>query len=158
MNYATGIVCVCTEEYCDEMDPIGKSSRGIVQVFTTTKSGKRFEKKEIKFNNGEPEANTWSVRINRNQTYQTIIGFGSMFSDATALNIGKLSSKLQKQIISDLFSDKGLEYSMARTSVAGNDFSKRAYSYDDGTEDWDLKRFSLAEEDTQFKVYFIKIN
>lgn len=48
-----------------------------------------------------------------------------MFSDASALNIGKLSSKLQKQIISDFYSEQGLEYSMTRTSVAGNDFSKR---------------------------------
>ena len=75
MNHGTGVVCICTEDYCDEMDPIVNSSSGIVQVFTT-KSGKRFEKKEMKFNDGEPEANIWNVRVNKNKTYQTIIGFG----------------------------------------------------------------------------------
>jgi len=39
------------------------------------------------------------------------------------LGIGKMSEKLQHQILSDFFSEKGIELSMARITIAGSDFS-----------------------------------
>ena len=35
------------------------------------------------------------------------------------LGIGRLSYKLQKQLINELFSENGLEYSITRTTIAG---------------------------------------
>lgn len=65
---------------------------------------------------------------------------------------GRLSPKLQKQLISELFSENGLEYSIAKTTIAGSDFSNRAYSYHDTENHYNLKHFKLAEEDTKYRV------
>lgn len=148
------MVFVCNESHSDTFNPIQKSAKGIVQVFTSTKSGKRFQKTETKFNENKTlNGNKWNVKVDRKRKYQKIIGFGGAFTDATVLGIGKLSPKLQKQIISDLFSESGLEYSVARTTISGSDFSARPYSYDDTENDWELKNFSLADEDIKYRVY-----
>ena len=68
------------------------------------------------------------------------------------LEIGRLSSKLQKQLINDYFSQNGLEYSIIRTAIAGSHFSNKPYSYDDTENYFHLKHFKLAEEDTKYRV------
>ncbi|CAG2100447.1 unnamed protein product [Medioppia subpectinata] len=68
-----------------------------------------------------------------------------------------MSPKIQRQIMSDFFSDKGIELSMARTTIAGSDFSTRQYTYDDHDWDWDLKQWSLVEEDTKYRIPQMKI-
>ncbi|CAG2100446.1 unnamed protein product [Medioppia subpectinata] len=46
-DYQRGsIACVATEQHNDEYDTVQKSPKGVVQVFTTTKSGKRLAKTE----------------------------------------------------------------------------------------------------------------
>ena len=86
------------------------------------------------------------------------MGFGTSFSDAGVLNLGSMSSNLQKQILSDMFAQDGFEYSVVRTTIAGSDFSARAYSYDDVDDDYDLKHFSLVDEDTKFRVSQFLVN
>lgn len=147
------VALVCNEGHQDTFDPIGKSAKGIVQVFTSTKSGKRLEKTQAKF--GEEKqlhGYKWEIKVDRSKSYQKVLGFGSSFSDAAVLGIGKMSSKLQRQILTDFFGEHGIELSMARTTIAGSDFSTRPYSYDDHDWDWDLKQFSLVDEDTKYRV------
>ena len=51
-----------------------------------------------------------------------------------------------------MFAQDGFEYSVVRTTIAGSDFSQRAYySYDDIDDDYDLKHFSLVD-DLKFRV------
>jgi hypothetical protein len=41
---------------------------------------------------------------------------------------------------------------MARTPIAGSDFSIRNYTYDDVTDDKNLTHFALQKEDLEYKV------
>uniref|UniRef100_A0A915HZ26 Glucosylceramidase n=1 Tax=Romanomermis culicivorax TaxID=13658 RepID=A0A915HZ26_ROMCU len=50
----------------------------------------------------------------------------------------------------------GIGYNIGRIPIASCDFSTSNYSYDDIIDDMDLKHFSLTEEDTKFKIPFIK--
>ena len=92
------------------------------------------------------------IKVNREVKHQEIFGFGGAFTDATGINIKKMSPKLQEQIIRDYFSKDGLEYNVGRIPIGGTDYSTRSYTYDDGVEDKTLSRFKLAQEDTEYKV------
>jgi glucosylceramidase len=67
--------------------------------------------------------------------------------------IASLPQKLQDNLIRDLFSDKGVEYSVGRIPIAGSDFSTHPYTYADQVEnDFELKHFNLTKEDFDYKV------
>ena len=118
------IVCVCDEDYCDSLDPLAKTPRGTVQIFESSRAGKRLEGRQTEFNNElEGGSNYWNVTVDRSKTFQNIIGFGGAWSDAAALSIGRMSPNLQKSILRAYFSDEGIEYSTARVVISGCDFS-----------------------------------
>jgi len=147
------IVCVCDENYCDSFDPISKTAEGVVQVYESSRAGKRLEKREVNFGNElEEPGSIWNVAIDKNTKYQEIIGFGGSWSDAAAIGIGRMSEKLRNDILRSYFSDEGIEYSTARVVISGSDFSNRPYTYDDTPWDWDLEQWSLVEEDTLYKI------
>ena len=147
------MACVCDEKHCDTFDPLNKTESGVIQIYTSSKSGKRFQKTQAKFSKDNPNQNSdWKITIDKDKKHQKILGFGGSFTDAAVLGIGKLPEKLKNQIIYDYFSENGLEYSMARMPIAGSDFSTHAYSYDDVENDFELKHFKLVEEDTNYKV------
>ena len=148
-------MCVCTESSCDTLDPLKRTGEGVVQVFESTRDGKRFEYREQRFNDGtNPPGTPWAVKIDHNfsEKFQEIIGFGGAFSDAAVLSIGSLSEKLQRDLLGSYYNASGIEYSVGRVVISGCDFSNRAYSYDDTPYDWDLVNFSFVEEDTRYKV------
>ena len=147
---------VCDEQHQDKFVPINKTDKGIVNVYTSTKNGKRLEKTQVKFSQvkeiNDSDTNTWHVKIDRSKNYQKIIGFGTAFTDSAVLNVGNMTSKLQRQILEDMFSENGFEYSVVRTTIAGSDMSTRPYTYDDVEDDYNLTYFNLVEEDIKYKV------
>ena len=145
---------VCDEQHQDKFVPINKTDKGVVYVYTSTKSGKRFEKTQVKFGQIKAinDTDKWHIKIDQSKSYQKIIGFGTAFTDSGVLNVGNMTSKLQRQILEDMFSEHGFEYSVVRTTIAGSDFSVRPYTYDDVEDDYELKHFSLVDEDVKFRV------
>lgn len=43
--------------------------------------------------------------------------------------------------------EKGIGYSLCRTTINSCDFSSEFYSYDDTPEDWELKNFSVEHDE-----------
>lgn len=159
-------VCVCNETYCDLLIDVDVIKKGELIVLQSDKHQDRFkrynyqfkqsyyESKDLACDDSVTECNlTQTIRVNQSETFQTILGFGAAFTDATGFNLKKLSKTLQGYIIYDYFGGLGLKYSMARVPIGGSDFSTRPYSYDDvAEEDFDLKKFQLAKEDFEYKV------
>lgn len=84
------------------------------------------------------------------------LGFGGAFTDATGINLNRLSSNVSKDIIRQYFSkDNGLGYTIGRVPMASCDFSTHEYSYDDIENDFDLIHFNLTNEDMTLKVYIV---
>ena len=81
-----------------------------------------------------------------------MVGWGGAFTDATGINVNTLPETLQETLLQSLFGKNGLEYNVGRVPIGGTDFSTRAYSYDDGTEDPQLHNFNLTYEDHNYKV------
>lgn len=80
-------------------------------------------------------------------TYQTILGFGGSFTEASAYLLNQLSQTKRKEIIEAYFSDEGARYSLTRTPMNSTDFSLSQYSYAPVEGDMELKHFSVEEDE-----------
>ncbi len=104
----------------------------------------------------QPNENDPTIMLDPTRRFQTIIGFGGAFTDAAAETYAKLPPAKQKEVITAYFSaDKGLGYTLGRTSINSCDFSSDTYSYDDTPGDAKLTHFSIAH-DLKYRVPFIK--
>ena len=150
-------MCVCNATYCDNLDPLKKTAKGVVTVFETNRDGDRLAETQLKFGN-KPTINakvSQTVTLNPTQKAQKIIGIGGSMTDSTGFNIRALPEALQNHLIKDYFSNEGLEYNLIRVPIGGSDFSTHAYSYDDDhKDDFELTHFNLTDDDRNYKVYF----
>ena len=103
----------------------------------------------------QPIESEVSVFVNPQKQYQTFIGIGGAITDASAEVFAKLSGDKQQEFLNAYFNkEKGIGYSLARTTIHSCDFSSGSYTY--VTEgDKELKSFSI-QHDKQFKIPLIK--
>lgn len=79
--------------------------------------------------------------------YQKIIGFGGAMTQASAVNLMKMSEEDRRSVLRGYFDPiDGLGYSLCRTTINSCDFSTEFYSYDDINEDWKLENFSIEHD------------
>jgi glucosylceramidase len=91
--------------------------------------------------------------IDRDQKFQTMLGFGGAFTEASADNWKKLTKKDQEQILHLYFADPkdgGHGYTMGRVPMSSCDFSLKSYNFDNVTDDFDLVHFDtdLAHDES----------
>ncbi|XP_025026952.1 glucosylceramidase-like [Python bivittatus] len=147
------MVCVCNATYCDTLDPVSLPDVGNYLTYTTSLAGQRLERSEGKISPKRGVLSGLSYTYNPDVQYQRIKGFGGANTDAAAVNIMKLSSAAQNHLLRSYFSEEGIEYNLLRWPIACSDFSMRPYSYDDRCrDDFELKCFSLAPEDTKLRI------
>jgi len=127
-------------------------------VFLTAKdSGDRLaDKGKVAFEPlAQPDENFPTIFVDPRQTFQTIEGFGGAFTDAAAETFFKLPPGVQEAFIAAYFDpEKGIGYSLGRTSINSSDFSSDSYAYAE-PGDLELKTFSIAH-DLKYKVPLIK--
>ncbi|XP_035716233.1 lysosomal acid glucosylceramidase [Folsomia candida] len=157
--YPDGMVCVCDELWCDTIDPLTPTPNGIVQIFESDRDGnKRFVRRLQSFNGTEdPIGQVWNVILQPTQLHQEMLGIGGSFSDAAALNPGRLSPKMLRDAYTSFYGATGAEFALGRITISGSDFSTRPYSYDDVAEDIGLDSFNLVDEDISFKIPQLKL-
>lgn len=148
------IVCVCNRTYCDTQDPVSPPHNGFFDKYESSKSGKRLERNKGTFQ-GASFTPDVVLTLDTSQRYQFIKGFGGALTDSAAINILSLSPNNQNNLLRSYFSEEGLEYNIVRLPMASCDFSVRPYSYAEWPNDFELKNFSLAEEDIKMKIPLI---
>ncbi|KAJ8974328.1 hypothetical protein NQ317_002511 [Molorchus minor] len=148
-EFEYGIVCVCNSTYCDDVPELEELPFGSFQLYTTSESQPGLNSRTGEFSSvQQPSISTVVIGETR---YQTIIGFGGAFTDATGVNIRSLSEGTQQNLLDSYFAQNGIEYSLRYG------FSPRPYSYDDvDSEDINLEHFELQEEDLNYKIPFIQ--
>lgn len=127
------------------------SADQIIQIYSTTKANPGFNLKQANFNAAK-DANAAAATINAAVKHQKIIGFGGTFTDATGINLNKLSKEVREQVIDALFSDNGIGINLCRVPIGGTEYSTRQYTLDDHDGDITLKQFALQTEDLVDKV------
>ncbi|PJJ10766.1 glucosylceramidase [Flavobacterium sp. 1] len=133
---------------------IGKT----IQVFTTAENSNNrlsssanivFEAKS------QPVETEISVVVEPNIKFQKFMGIGGAITDASAEVFAQLSKEKQQEILNAYYtSDKGIGYTLLRTSIHSSDFGSGSYTYiKEG--DKDLKTFSIGP-DRKYRIPMIK--
>lgn len=98
----------------------------------------------------------FDVEVKLDQPLQTIEGFGTCFNELGWTSLSVLSEKDRSDIFRELFSaGVGANFTICRMPIGANDFSRQWYSYDETEADFELKKFSIAN-DLETLVPFIK--
>ncbi|CAL7949938.1 unnamed protein product [Xylocopa violacea] len=152
-------VCVCNSTYCDNTPDINPKvpPEGSYYWYVSSKAGDRLKLSKGKFGSCDSLLHLeTSLKIDTTKRYQSILGFGGAFTDSAGINIKKLSKATQDQLLRSYFDKGGSRYTLGRVPIGGTDFSTRPYTLDDHENDTSLKHFSLAPEDYNYKIPFIK--
>ena len=96
-----------------------------VEVFETSAVGNQ-PTSVTEFIDEEPTTN---IRLNPNETFQTITGFGGSFTEALASFLNRLSKVNREKVIEAYFGESGARYSLTRTHMNSCDFSISNHSY-----------------------------
>lgn len=96
-----------------------------------------------------------SIFVAPQRKFQSLMGIGGAITDASAEVFAKLSKEKQQEFLTAYYdTQKGIGYSLLRTTIHSSDFSSGSYTYiEEG--DKDLKTFSIAH-DKQFRIPMIK--
>ena len=79
--------------------------------------------------------------VDTTQRFQTIIGFGGAFTEASAINFYGLPQDRQDKVIDLYFGSGGIGLTLGRIHINSCDFSPQSYSFDDIAGDYDLTYF-----------------
>jgi glucosylceramidase len=93
--------------------------------------------------------------IMRDETYQTIDGFGACFSELGGAALNALNEADRQAIMRDLFSESGTNLGYCRLPIGANDFSRDWYSYNETDNDFEMTTFSIVR-DKEIQIPFIK--
>ncbi len=89
-------------------------------------------------------------------TLQTIEGFGTCFNELGWTSLGLLSESDREVIFRELFEPGfGANFRICRMPIGANDFSRNWYSYNETDGDFEMKNFSIAN-DEETLIPFIK--
>ncbi len=87
--------------------------------------------------------------------FQPILGFGAAFTDAACYMFNQLAPGAREQLFHELFHPSEMRLSVCRTCIGSSDYSAKAYTYDEGEADPELKRFSI-EQDRQYVLPILR--
>ena len=87
-----------------------------------------------------------TIQLDPNKKFQEILGFGGAFTDGACYMFNQLTPQVREQLFHELFHPSEMGLNVCRTCIGSSDCSTVAYTYDDGEEDRELKRFSIARD------------
>ncbi len=119
-----------------------KDKNLLVDIYETSAAGNQLQKIDA----SSAEKIDAEIKINPDQKYQEIIGFGGSFTESTAYLMNKMGKENRKLIIDAYFGESGAKYSLTRTHINSCDFSLSNYSYAPVEGDKELKHFSIDED------------
>ena len=129
-----------------------------VTVYTTAENTKLrlTQTDKLSFSSSkQPLETEISVFVEPTKTFQNFMGIGGAITDASAEVFAKLSKEKQQELLNAYYDkEKGIGYSLLRTTIHSSDFSSGSYTYiEEG--DSDLKTFNI-DHDRKYRIPMIK--
>ena len=87
-----------------------------------------------------------TITINPAKTFQEILGFGAALTDAACYMLNQLSPPAREEVFHDLFHPSQMGFSVCRICIGSSDYATKAYSFDEGEPDPEMKRFSIDHD------------
>lgn len=153
-------VCICNSSYCDTLD-VPDPNYDEYLLISTTKEGKRFSIQSGQLANNDQVSNSAEIvtlKINSEQKYNKILGFGGAFTDAVTENLKRMTPSLRNNVYQSYFDRKfGAAFSIVRIPIGGCDFSVSPWAYNEFPED-DLQLSNITQLDPRDKqrIQFLK--
>lgn len=115
-------------------------------VIVTSESGDKLKTKpNVTFKEGDASGNV--IAINPELIKQRLQGIGTSFTESSAFVLAHLEPSKRKQVMENIFSEKGANFPLTRTHIGACDFCVEGrYSYDDVKDDVDLKHFDITPD------------
>ncbi len=129
-----------------------------IAVYTTAANTEQrlFKSADLRFEKGhQPLETEVSVFVEPSKTYQSLLGIGGAITDASAEVFARLSPKKQQEFLDAYYSsEKGIGYSLVRTTIHSSDFASGSYTYiKEG--DKELKTFNI-DHDRKYRLPLLK--
>jgi glucosylceramidase len=86
------------------------------------------------------------IVLNPALKFQEILGFGSALTDASCYMLSQLAPAAREKLFHEVFHPSEMGLSVCRICVGSSDYSRTAYSFDEGEPDPDMKRFSIDHD------------
>lgn len=128
------------------------ASTASVEIYQTARSGDRLASVEVLKGFSQTDH---TLKVNPEERFQNIVGFGGSFTEAGAHALSELSGDKRAEVLRDYFAPEGAHLSLTRTHIASCDFSLKNYTYAPVPGDVELKHFSI-EPDYLFLLPMIK--
>lgn len=77
-----GPICVCNTTFCDTSPPLETITEDEFQLYETSEETLGHYSSVGTFNDTDAYTANFSIKVNFNETYQKIVGFGSSFTDS----------------------------------------------------------------------------
>jgi glucosylceramidase len=113
-----------------------------VDIYETSESGNKLAKLS-EFDAIEDKV---EIQLLPDEKFQTIVGFGGSFTEASAHLLNQLGRENRTKILEAYFGESGAKYSLTRTHINSCDFSLGNYSYASVEGDTQLTHFSIEED------------
>ena len=127
-----------------------------ISVYITSKdTGQKVEQVDLSHLLTTKSIESSTIKLNKNETRQEILGFGGAFTEAAASVYHKLDTEKKEEIIQAYFGANGNGYTMGRTHINSCDFSLGNYSYCNTPGDTELNDFSISR-DKELLIPFIQ--
>lgn len=156
------ILLVATSTFSQQKDKIQpkpySTKDKVIRVYTSADSSdlRLTNTDNLKFSVlKQPVETQTCIFVNPDKTFQTFLGIGGAITDASAEVFAKLPKDKQQEFLNAYYSkDKGIGYSIIRTTIHSSDFSSGSYTYL-AEGDKELKTFNI-DHDRKFKIPLIK--
>jgi glucosylceramidase len=121
------------------------SASGEINVWVTNDTKRYTRQVPIRWQPASGVASN-TIVLNQDKKFQQILGFGGAFTDAACYMFNQLAAPQRDQLLHELFHPSEMGFNVCRTCIGASDYSTKAYTYDEGDPDPELKRFSIEHD------------
>lgn len=122
-----------------------------VRIYTTNEHG-QYVPRTASFGNRLHGASLAQVAKEASRDF---LGFGLAITGSSCWNLNLMETEDRRSLLRKLYTEEGLNMSIARLTVGSSDYSAEVYSYDDVPDDLSLKHFSI-DRDREYIIPMIK--
>jgi glucosylceramidase len=102
------------------------------------------------------QAGSGGIAVDSAQTFQEILGFGAAFTDSACYLFNQLAPEPRQELFHELFHPSQMGFNVCRSAIGASDYATRAYSFDEGEPDPEMRRFSI-DHDREYVLPMLKL-
>ena len=123
-----------------------KTPSGAVTVHVTTGDRHYSPSGPLTWQNAAKAQGKDTIILREVRSKQPILGFGAALTDAACYVLSQLPDAERERLLQELFHPDQLGLSVCRLCIGSSDYARNLYSFDEGSPDPDLSRFSIAHD------------